>query len=227
MVKVKICGITNLADAQTAVKHGADFLGFNFYRKSPRYVAPAVAARIVKRLPKRVKAFGVFVNEPEADVLRIAHQVKLKQLQLHGDESPETVERLQREFAVMKAIPVRGNRLSSQLKGFAKADALLLDGFDGKRYGGTGRTFDWKLLRRAPMRPNVFLAGGLTAENVAEAIRVGQPYAVDVCGSVESRPGKKDSKRLAAFLRAVKSPGKVVPASKAKRRTKGQVKEKA
>src|SRR6202041_3698555 len=222
MVKVKICGITNLADAQTAVKHGADFLGFNFYRKSPRYVAPAVAARIVKRLPKRVKAFGVFVNEPEADVLRIAHQVKLQQLQLHGDESPETVERLQREFAVMKAIPVRGNRLSSQLKGFAKADALLLDGFDGKKYGGTGKTFDWKVLRRAPVRQQVFLAGGLTAKNVREAIRIGRPYAVDVCGGVESLPGKKDPIRLAAFLLAAKSPAKLIAGSKAKPWTKGK-----
>src|SRR5271163_3164672 len=122
MVKVKICGITNLADAQTAVKHGADFLGFNFYRKSPRYVAPAVAARIIKRLPRRVKAVGVFVNGPEADILDIARRVKLNQLQLHGDESPEAVGRLQREFPVIKAIRVRGGRLSSQLKGFAKAD---------------------------------------------------------------------------------------------------------
>jgi phosphoribosylanthranilate isomerase len=220
MVKVKICGITNWTDARLAVENGADFLGFNFYRKSPRYVRPVVAARIVKRLPKRVEAVGVFVNEPEADVLRIARQVKLKQLQLHGDESRDTVERLRREFPVIKAIRVRGNGLSSQLKGFAKADALLLDGFDGKQYGGTGKTFDWKLLRRAAPRQNVFMAGGLTAENVAEAIRIGKPYAVDVCGGVESRPGKKDSKRLAAFLRAVKSPRKVVPASKAKRRAK-------
>src|SRR5277367_6652639 len=170
MVKVKICGITNWTDARTAVEHGADFLGFNFYRKSPRYVAPAVAARIVKKLPRRVKAVGVFVNEPEADILGIARQVKLRRLQLHGDESPEAVERLQREFAVIKAIRVRGSALSSKLKGFAKADALLLDGFDRRQYGGTGKTFDWKVLRRATVRQNVFLAGGLTAENVAEAI---------------------------------------------------------
>ena len=227
MVKVKICGITNWADARTAVKNGADFLGFNFYRKSPRYVTPAVAARIVKKLPKGVKAVGVFVNEPEADVLRIAHQVKLKQLQLHGDESPETVERLQREFLVMKAIRVRGNGLTSQLKRFAKADALLLDGFDGKQYGGTGKTFDWKVLRRAALRQIVVMAGGLTAENVAEAIRIGRPFAVDVCGGVESRPGKKDAKRVADFLRAAKSAREVVARSNAKRRTKGKVRKKS
>jgi phosphoribosylanthranilate isomerase len=214
-------------DARTAVENGADFLGFNFYRKSPRYVAPAVAARIVKRLAKRVKAVGVFVNEPEADVLRIARQVKLHQLQLHGNESPETVKRLRREFPVVKAIRVRGNGLTSQLKGFAKADALLLDGFDGKQHGGTGKTFDWNVLRRAALRQNVFLAGGLTAENVAEAIRVGRPYAVDVCGGVESRPGKKDAKRLAAFLRAAKSGAKLFAAPKAKRRPKGKVRKKA
>ena len=227
MVKVKICGITNWTDARTAVEHGADFLGFNFYPKSPRYIAPAAAARIVKRLPKRVKAVGVFVNEPEADVLRIARRVKLHQLQLHGDESPEIVERLQREFPVIKAIQVRGSALSSRLNGFAKADALLLDGFDGKQYGGTGKTFDWQVLRRATLRQNVFLAGGLTAENVAEAIRVGGPYAVDVCGGVEARPGKKEPKRLAAFLHAAKSPTKLAAASKARFRKKGKVQKKA
>ena len=227
MVKVKICGITNWTDARTAVEHGADFLGFNFYPKSPRYIAPAAAARIVKRLPKRVKAVGVFVNEPEADVLRIARRVKLHQLQLHGDESPEIVERLQREFPVIKAIQVRGRALSSRLNGFAKADALLLDGFDRKQYGGTGKTFDWRVLRRATLRQNVFLAGGLTAENVAEAIRVGGPYAVDVCGGVEARPGKKEPKRLAAFLHAAKSPLKSVAASNAKRRTKSKVRKKS
>ncbi len=227
MVKVKICGITNWTDARTAVEHGADFLGFNFYPKSPRYIAPAAAARIVKRLPKRVKAVGVFVNEPEADVLRIARRVKLNQLQLHGDESPEIVERLQREFPVIKAIQVRGSALSSRLNGFAKADALLLDGFDRKQYGGTGKTFDWQVLRRATLRQNVFLAGGLTAENVAEAIRVGGPYAVDVCGGVEARPGKKEPKRLAAFLHAAKSPLKSVAASNAKRRTKSKVRKKS
>jgi phosphoribosylanthranilate isomerase len=227
MVKVKICGITNLADARRAVKHGADFLGFNFYHQSPRYISPAAAARIIQKLPRGVGAVGVFVNENEADVLRIARQAKLHQLQLHGDESPESVERLRLEFPVIKAIRVRGSGLSSQLKGLAKADAILLDGFDGKQYGGTGKTFDWTVLRRATVRQNVFLAGGLTAENVGEAIRVGRPYAVDVCGGVESRPGKKDPNRLAAFLRAAKSPEKLIAGSKAKHRTKGKVRKKS
>jgi phosphoribosylanthranilate isomerase len=227
MVKVKICGITNLTDARRAVKHGADFLGFNFYHKSPRYISPAAAARIVQKLPRRVKAVGVFVNENESDVLRIARQVKLNQLQLHGDESPESVERLRREFPVIKAIRVRDNGLSLQLKGLAKADAVLLDGFDGKQYGGTGKTFDWTVLRRATVRQRVFLAGGLTAENVGEAILVGRPYAVDVCGGVESRPGKKDPKRLAAFLRAVKSPTRLIAGSKPKHRAKGKVRKKS
>src|ERR1700722_5095284 len=157
MVRVKICGITNLTDARRAVKHGADFLGFNFYHKSPRYISPAAAARIVQKLPRGVRAVGVFVNENEGDVLRIARRVKLHQLQLHGDESPEIVERLQREFPVIKAIQARGSALSSRWNGFAKADALLLDGCDGKQYGGTGKTFDWQVLRRATLRQNVFL----------------------------------------------------------------------
>jgi phosphoribosylanthranilate isomerase len=219
MVKVKICGITNWADASAAVKAGANLLGFNFYRKSPRYVAPAAAARIIGRLPKGIRTVGVFVNEAKETILKTARRAGLNELQLHGDESPDLVERLSVEFPVIKAIRVRGSLPASQLNRFRNARAILLDGFDAKQYGGTGKTFDWRLVRRAGLKTRIFLAGGLNAENVQEAVEVCRPYAVDACSGIEARPGKKDSKQLVAFLRAAKSRGKSVVKTAGKRRS--------
>jgi phosphoribosylanthranilate isomerase len=219
MVKVKICGITNWADASAAVKAGADLLGFNFYRKSPRYITPAAAARIISRLPKGFRTVGVFVNEQEETILKTARRAGLNELQLHGDESPDLVERLSAGFPVIKAMRVRGSLPASQLNRFRKARAILLDGFDAKQYGGTGKTFDWRLVRRAGLKTRIFLAGGLNAENVQEAIAVCRPYAVDACSGIEARPGKKDSKQLVAFLRAAKSRGKSVVKTAGKRRS--------
>jgi phosphoribosylanthranilate isomerase len=207
-VKVKICGITNWTDARRAVEAGASFLGFNFYPPSPRYIKPAAARRIVRRLPKSISVVGVFVNETEDSMLSTAHKVGLDYLQLHGDESPEVVGRLKRKVPVIKAIRVRGTFRSTQLASYNRASALLLDGFDSKQYGGTGKTFDWKLTRGANRRARIFLAGGLTPENVAAAIRTANPYAVDVCSGVEARPGRKDPARLIALMWAVKSAGR-------------------
>jgi phosphoribosylanthranilate isomerase len=204
-VRIKICGITNLADARRAVENGADFLGFNFYPGSPRYVTPAKARRLIKKLPKSVAAVGVFVNEPEETVLAIARSVGLKYLQLHGDESPAEVARLERAFPVIKALRVKKPFRSAQIARYCNASALLLDGFDRRLRGGTGKTFDWKIARRVSSRAHVFVAGGLAPENVAEAIRTAKPYAVDVSSGVESRPGKKDPARLKAFARAVRA----------------------
>jgi phosphoribosylanthranilate isomerase len=201
--KVKICGITNWPDARRAVEAGADFLGFNFYAGSPRYVAPAKARRIVKRLPKWVGAVGVFVNESEEKMRGIARSVGLGQLQLHGDESPALVRRLSRSFSVIKAVRVRKSLRAAQLRRFKDAKALLLDSFDATQRGGTGKAFDWNAARRVNCGAKIFLAGGITPENVAEAIRITRPYAVDVCSGVEAKPGKKDTKRLKAFMRAV------------------------
>ena len=203
-VKVKICGITNWTDARRAVEAGAQFLGFNFYRPSPRYIRPAAARRIVQRLPKRIAAVGVFVNEPEESMLAIARRVGVRYLQLHGDESPELVARLKRKIPVIKAIRIRGALRPSQLADFKEATALLLDGFDKSRYGGTGKTFDWQVARRKNgMR--IFLAGGLVPGNVAKAIQTARPYAVDVCSGVEMRPGRKDPARLVALMGAIRS----------------------
>jgi phosphoribosylanthranilate isomerase len=202
-VKVKICGITNWEDARRAIDAGADFLGFNFYAGSPRYVTPAKARLIVRRLPKNVASVGVFVNESEEKILEIAESVGLDRVQLHGEESPAAVQRLGRSLPVIKALHVKKSFRTANLARFKHASALLLDGFDAKQWGGTGRTFDWRIAQRARRGAKLFLAGGITPENVAQAIRTAKPYAVDVCSGVEAKPGKKDPKRLKAFMREV------------------------
>lgn len=206
-VKVKICGITNWTDAKLAVDAGADMLGFNFYRKSPRYIAPAKARRIVGRLPKHVSAVGVFVNETEEKMLAIARSVGLDRLQLHGDEAPVAIARLSHSLPVIKAVRARKPFRASQLSQFKGVSAILLDGFDRHLRGGTGKTFEWRLAKRANRYARIFLAGGLTAENIALAIRIAQPYAVDVCSGVESKPGKKDPARMQALMNAVRKAG--------------------
>jgi len=205
MVKVKICGITNWIDARRAVAAGADFLGFNFYPPSPRYITPAKARRIVRRLPERITVVGVFVNESEAKMLEIARAVGLDYLQLHGDESPELVSRLKPAFPVIKALRVQKTFRLAQLAQFKRASAFLLDGFQPRRYGGTGKTFNWSMARRARGNGKIFLAGGLTPQNVAAAIRAARPYGVDVCSGVEARPGKKDPSRVKAMMQAVQN----------------------
>lgn len=204
-VKVKICGITNWADAKQAVDAGADFLGFNFYAKSPRHIRPTRARQIVRRLPKRVAAVGVFVNEDEEKMRDTARTVGLSILQLHGDEMPSEVARLRRSIPVIKAVRAGKSFRPAQLARFRRASAILLDGFDKRLRGGTGKTFDWNVARRAKPYGRIFLAGGLTPENIREAIRTAQPYAVDVCSGVEARPGKKDPKRVRALMDAVRA----------------------
>jgi len=204
MVKVKICGITNWSDARDAVEAGADFLGFNFYRESSRYIAPAAARRIVQRLPDKVSTVGVFVNEAEPDMLAIARRVGLDYVQLHGDETAEVVSRMRRSFRVIKAIRVRDSFRVAQLANFKRASSILLDGFDSRLRGGTGKSFNWKVAKSAGRKQQIFLAGGLTPENAAEAVSAARPFAIDVCSGVESRPGKKDPARMRALVAAVR-----------------------
>jgi phosphoribosylanthranilate isomerase len=204
-VKVKICGITNLRDAVQAIAAGADLLGFNFYAGSPRYIAPAKARKIAHLLPQRVSLVGVFVNESEPKMLEIAQAVGLDYLQLHGDESPEMTKRLARTLRVIKAVQARKSFRPAQLSRFKRASAILLDGFDGQHRGGTGRTIDWDVARRARSYGRIVLAGGLKPENVAAAIRIAKPYAVDVCSGVESKSGKKDPAKMKALMNAVRT----------------------
>jgi phosphoribosylanthranilate isomerase len=203
-VKLKICGITSWTDARRACEAGADFLGFNFYLRSPRYIEPAKARKIIGRLPPKVAVVGIFVNEDETKMLKIASAAGLGYLQLHGDESPAAVVRLSRALPVLKAVRVQRSFRAAQLAQFDRASAILLDGFDRQRRGGTGKTFNWKVAGRANKYFHIFLAGGLTPENIGEAIRVAKPYAVDVCSGVESRPGKKDPKKLKLLARAIR-----------------------
>jgi phosphoribosylanthranilate isomerase len=203
--RVKICGITTWADARLSVDLGASALGFNFYPPSPRAISPADAWSIIRRLPPFVEAVGVFVNWPPLVVDALARALRLGSVQLHGAESPAEVDELVRKQRVIKAVQVkRGFRVAS-LARFRAADAILLDGFAPGLHGGTGRTLDWKLARAAARYGRIILAGGLKPENVAEAIRVAQPYAVDVASGVEARPGRKDPGKLRALFDAIAS----------------------
>lgn len=204
MTFVKICGITNLADALATASAGADALGFNFYSRSARFITPPAARRIIEELPAGVLCVGVFVNEggPE-DVRRAALEANVGAIQLHGDESPEYCRALDDCF-VIKALRVGADfRPESVLE--YQADAILLDAFDGRERGGTGRVFDWRLARRTrELGPKLFLAGGLTVENVAAAIAAVRPYGVDACSGLERAPGQKDAGRVRAFIEAAK-----------------------
>lgn len=203
-VAIKICGITNWADAKDAIDAGADALGFNFYAKSPRRIAISHAREIVRHMPRNVSAVGVFVNASSGDVLKTARAVKLGALQLHGEESPETVKQLAREFPVIKAFSVGPTFRVKDLEEYSGASAFLLDGFDRKLRGGTGKQFDWRLVKRAKRIGPVILAGGLTKENATKAIRTARPFAIDVCSGVERSPGRKDRKKMREFMAAVK-----------------------
>jgi phosphoribosylanthranilate isomerase len=203
--RVKICGITTWEDARLSIDLGASALGFNFYPSSPRAVSPADAWAIIRRLPPFVEAVGVFVNWPAMVVDAMARSLRLGSVQLHGAESPAEVAELVRKRRVIKAVQVkRGFRVAS-LAVFRSADAVLLDGFAPGLHGGTGRTLDWKLARSASPYGRIILAGGLNPENIAEAIRVARPYAVDVASGVEARPGRKDPAKLRALFAAVDS----------------------
>lgn len=204
MVSVKICGITSWADAKLAVDAGADALGFNFYEGSLRKISPAHAREIIRHIPRRVAAVGVFVNADKDEILRIARHANLSLLQLHGEETPKAVERLARRYPVIKAFRVRPGFRPSELKKYGSAAAFLLDGFDADQRGGTGKRFDWRIVRAAMRFGPVILAGGLQPANVAEAIRKARPFAIDVCSGVEARPGKKDASKLTALMAEVK-----------------------
>jgi phosphoribosylanthranilate isomerase len=202
-VRVKICGITNWADAKLAADLGADALGFNFHPPSPRSVTPAEAWEIIRRLPPMVMAVGVFVNWPVAAVAALAKALHLGAVQLHGDEPPRDVRKLGASFTVIKAFRMPTDFQIAALAPYARASALLLDGFKDGLYGGTGRTADWSLAQRAARHGRIILAGGIRPDNVGEAIAKARPYAVDVASGVESRPGKKNAGELRELMREI------------------------
>ena len=227
-VHVKICGITTIGDALVAADAGADAIGLVFYPASPRHVDFEVAARIVEQLPSTVAAVGVFVNPSIEELRKAATEVGIDAFQLHGDESPEFVSQIefvaQRKprpvgflpgipgtepgrVATIKAFRVRDSRSLEVLPRY-EADLWLLDSYVPGEPGGTGAQFNWKLAVDAVrMGRPVVLAGGLTPNNVADAIRTVRPHAVDVSSGVESAPGRKNPALVRAFINAVKRAG--------------------
>jgi len=213
MVRVKFCGITNLEDAAAAVELGADLLGFNFYTKSPRYITPQTCRSIVRELTVTVAALGrpvqmvgVFVNHPPQEVTAILHDCGLDLAQLSGDEPAEDLQRI--GPAAFKAIRLVNNAaLEDAIQAIPprhSEPAFLIDAGVPGQYGGTGQVADWKQARLAAGYFPLLLAGGLTPENVAQAVAGVQPWGVDVASGIESAPGRKDARLMKRFVEAVK-----------------------
>lgn len=201
MVKVKICGITRLEDALAAVRFGADGLGFVFYERSPRFISPEKAGEIVRHLPPMVAAVGVFVNESRSRIDETIKKAGLDVVQLHGDETPEMCGLWPR---VIKAFRVR-DLTDLDLLNEYKVSAYLLDTYDRNSPGGTGRTFNWDIAAEAVKLGRVILAGGLTPDNIAKAVELVRPYAVDVSTGVEKEKGVKDPDKIRRFIEKAKS----------------------
>ena len=198
MVKVKICGITNKEDALLAAELGAWALGFIFYKKSPRAIAPFKARKIIEELPPFVVPVGVFVNQKEGAVKDIANFCGIKTLQFHGDETPQYCKRF-KEYKIIKAFRVKEDFDISNLSQFPAA-AYLFDTYQEDTYGGSGKTFNWDVIKDKKFNKPVILSGGLNPENIASAIKEVCPYAVDVSSGVEEFPGKKSEKLLIKFF---------------------------
>ncbi len=198
-VLVKICGITSLEDATVIIDAGATALGFNFYRRSPRYIEPEAAARIIAQLPAGIDTVGVFVNSPLDEVAAVRSTAGIGVVQLHGEEDPAAYAGA---GPLWRAVRVEGNFDASDIPAWP-VEAILLDGPAGNLYGGAGIPFDWQAARSLPIR--VVIAGGLSPDNVAEAIKVARPWGVDACSRLETAPGIKDHKKIRAFLDAVRA----------------------
>jgi phosphoribosylanthranilate isomerase len=202
MTKIKICGITNLNDALLSAKFGADALGFNFYKKSPRFISPEKAREIIERLPPEILKVGVFVNESLDKIFETAETVKLDAIQLHGEETPEFSRELKAKtnLEIIKAFRVSENFRAEDVLQY-EVDAVLLDAYSTKEHGGTGETFDWEMAKKVQeIVSKLYLAGGLSAENVAEAVTKVKPFAVDACSLLEREKGLKDSAKVRDFI---------------------------
>lgn len=205
-VKVKVCGMTSLKDALVAVEGGADAVGFIFYKKSPRSVTMKTVREIVLELPPFVDTVGVFVDETAEQINKIADYCNLDIIQLHGDESPTFCKKIRRK--VIKAFRIKDMQSVKKISSF-QVSGFLLDTFSENLHGGTGKVFDWNLVLPAKKFGPVIMAGGLTPNNVQQAVRQIRPYGVDVCSGVESEPGIKDHKKVRAFLNNAKAGRKI------------------
>jgi phosphoribosylanthranilate isomerase len=203
MTQVKICGITNPDDARVAIEAGADMIGLIFYPPSPRYVTPEQARTIVEYLPPEIPAVGVFVNETAETIAHIAAVSGIQKVQLHGDEAPSVCAAV--TLPVIKAFRFTEHMRPEMMAGYETVDAFLVEGFHEKLYGGGGAMADWQQVATLHGYGRIMLAGGLTPENVRQAIQVVQPYAVDVGSGVEASPGQKDRQKVRAFVQQAKA----------------------
>ena len=200
---VKICGITRLEDALEAESLGADAVGFIFYRESRRFIEPADAARIIAALRPETAKVGVFVDETAAYVRKVFHDIGLTMAQLHGAETPWNVGELE-DLPVVKAFRLKQGFSPGCLRDYNSAHSYLLDTFVPGRYGGTGKPFDWIIARSCRKHGRIIVAGGITPENVSEAVRIAQSWGIDISSGVESSPGIKDSEKMRALFKALK-----------------------
>ena len=201
MVKVKICGITNLEDALAAAEAGADALGFVFYPDSPRFIDPGNARAIIAKLPVFITSVGVFVDESEDLIRRIIREGGIQILQFHGSESPVLCTRFREK--VIKAIRIKDEESISEMQMY-DVDTFLLDTYLDCAKGGTGKTFNWKYAEMAKKNGRIILSGGLNPSNIGNAVRKLKPYGVDVSSGVEISPGKKDHVKIREFVREAK-----------------------
>jgi len=213
MIKVKICGITNVEDALNSIAACCDALGFVFYKKSPRYITPQKAGLIIKKLPAHIVKIGVFVNARENTVRKIATLCRLNMLQFHGEESPEFCARF-KGYKIIKAFKVK-NKISLDKILSYKPFAYLFDTFSAAKMGGTGKRFNWELIRHLEgIRRPIFLSGGLNERNVSKAIKEIRPDWVDACSSLECVPGNKDHIKVRRFVSLAKAKGRFSNQSK-------------
>ena len=213
--QIKICGVTNANDARACVELGADMIGFNFYRKSPRYVEPMIVRRIVDALPAQICAAGVFVDAGTAEIRKLAKTAGVRCVQLHGHTTPESCNELAREFRVIRALSTNTRFKPEHAAAFTHCD-VLIDAYHPELKGGTGQTCDWSAARAAmPYTRFLILSGGLDAQNVGRAIAAVTPNAVDVCSGIESAPGVKDHRAIKNFVSAVRAAERFLAATSA------------
>lgn len=203
MTKIKACGMTNKIDAVAAAELGVDMVGFIFYKRSKRYVEPRVAEDIIDELPESLMKVGVFVDEPLESARAIAEGAGVDAVQLHGNESPEYCAELKKDYKVIKAFRLKGREDLAKINDY-NVDYYLLDTWRPDEPGGTGETFDWKILKDFEFLRPVILSGGLTVQNIARAIADVVPYGVDVASGIERSPGKKDIELMKKFVNEVR-----------------------
>ncbi len=208
-MQIKICGITNSRDALACAAAGVDMIGLNFYEQSPRYLTPDRARVLAQALPSSTQAVGIFVDAPVAEIRRVARNVDLRIVQLHGSESPGMCAELAPEFEVIKALRMGQGFVAQRASAYPMC-TILLDTYDQQMLGGTGELCDWELARETrKFASRLILAGGLSPENVAQAIAAVSPDGVDACSSLERAPGIKDLARIQQFVAAARKAEKI------------------